>query len=158
MKMNTLLEISYVVGPALFLMFGFAMYRRKGRRLAGLLSAMACVVLIWSFSVFKLASSYRLLDSAWYGQESELVGQFGQPTVRVNMPEGDQYIVYKIRLQPWRIVAVYNVYRGKVLSVTRPDDLSAALEVIKSRSEKESRFVKSNLDRMNQLGAAEKGQ
>jgi hypothetical protein len=97
-----------------------------------------------------MASRHQVLDSAWYGQESELVGQLGQPFVRVAMPEGDEYLVYRIRLQPWKIVAVYNTYRGKVLSVTRPEDFSAALDVIKSRSEKESRFVKSNLDRMNQ--------
>lgn len=149
-EMNTLLEITYVAGPALFLGLALALWRTKRRYLARLVGTMVCIASVWSVSVYKLANRYRVLDAAWYGHEAELVGQLGQPFVRVEMREGDEYLVYRIRPQPWKIVAVYNTYRGKVLSVTRPEDFSAALDVIKSRSEKESRFVKSNLDRMNQ--------
>lgn len=148
--MTTLWELVYVISPLLALgMASLCLSRTLELSCRKWVAAAFGVqIILWSLSVHFLSTFDSKMDGKWYADRVLLEANLGRAAARVAHPEGDEHLIYRIRVWPWRQVVVYNVYGQRVLSSTRAEDFHAALEVVNFRSVEESQMVVAFLSRL----------
>lgn len=153
--MIPLFELSYLAAPPIALgaliLCGVRPRWRRVSLLAALLSVGA-----WSCSVWVLSAHWKALEwvslSSFDGKVDTLIAKLGAPSVRVVCDEGDTYLIYSIRVWPWREISIFNTVDNTILYWTRANDLQAFVDSVCDRSQVERELVSRNVRFLREQG------